>query len=624
MKTQFDKYQPFIMPLLSGGFTIVGIILSNNLAPISFMLAFIIGGHKQAIVGIKATYLEKKLNVELLMLFAAIGAAIINYWLEGAMLIFIFSLSGALEEYTLDKNERAIHSLIDLQPTFATKVLATGKYCEIAIEEVKIGDKLLVRAGENVPIDAIISAGTSSLNESTITGEYLPKDKTVGDHVFGGTINLSTPIIIEVSAQLDDTLIRKIVKMVETAQTNPSKLAQKIDKLEDHYVKIVLLAVLGMFLIPPLFLSWGWQESFYHALVLLVVASPCALVAAVTPAVLATISNGARNGVLVKGGVHLENLYRLQAVIFDKTGTLTMGQLSVTDIEIFPKERQTEILQAVIILEELSTHPLAKSIVQLEHTKGISLPHITPTNVEDLTGLGITGTLFNHNWKIGKRTLMDGKDVSGKVISLSEYCASTGKTIVYIQCDDEIVGFLALQDQLREGIGKTIQQLNNYGIETVMLTGDNTATATAIGNEVGIKQVIAECLPTDKVAHLKEIAKKYPNIAMVGDGINDAPALANATIGIAMGKGADIAIEAADIVLMQSDASKIIYAYELSKRLNRIVQQNIVFSLSIIIFLVILNFLQQINLPFGVIGHEGSTILVILNSLRLLKTGKKS
>ncbi|KGL39543.1 cadmium-translocating P-type ATPase [Listeria sp. SHR_NRA_18] len=600
-----------IAAILSGLLILAGWMIPETAGtPYIFLSAFIIGGFAKAKEGITSTIRTKKLNVELLMIIAAIGASIIGYWLEGAILIFIFSLSGALETYTMNKSTREISNLLQMQPVTASLLKKDNTTTKVPVENLALGDYILVRPGETVPIDGIILQGRSTLDEATISGEPIPVEKKAEDHVFAGTINLSGALTVEVTQTSENTLFSKIIQLVQQAQETPSTTASFIERLEDTYVKIVLLVVLLMLFLPHFAFGWDWTESFYRAMVLLVVASPCALVASVTPATLAAISNGARHGILFKGGAYLENLYQIPAIAFDKTGTLTRGKPEVTDIHL-----EAHVSPDIIAtIESQSTHPLAQSI--LHALDGEILPHVTVT---DVPGWGVKSIISNQEWRIGKADFVGKEEAMRYVNQSNKRLTSQGKTLVFVSCDSQVVGVLALKDTVQKEAQNAIASLHSMAIKTIMITGDSQHTADTIGKEIGIGSVIAECLPENKVTHLLALQKKYGAIAMIGDGINDAPALANADVGIAMGEGTDIAIETADVILMKNDLSKLAFAVKLSKKLHRIVWQNIIFSIGVILLLILSNFLQVINLPFGVIGHEGSTILVILNGLRMLR-----
>ncbi|MEH7226217.1 heavy metal translocating P-type ATPase [Bacillus sp. JJ1566] len=596
---------------------IIGHFEHNTASIIMYLLAFVIGGYAKAKEGITDTIAEKELNVEMLMIFAAIGSAIIGYWNEGAILIFIFALSGALETYTMNKSHKEISSLMGLQPEEAT-LIQNGIERVVHVSSLQIGDTILVKPGERIPADGKLLKGDTNVDQAAITGESIPVQKSSGDEVFAGTVNLRGSITVEVTKPNEDSLFQKIIKLVQSAQSEKSPSQQFIEKFEGKYVKFVLIAVGFMMFLPHFLLGWTWTETFYRAMVLLVVASPCALVASIMPATLSAISNGARRGILFKGGVHLEQLGNLKAIALDKTGTLTKGKPVVTDVIVADTIEQNEFLQIVASIENQSTHPLAGAIVS--HAKSNEQELLLIDGIEDMPGFGVKATVGEVDWLIGKSDLV-GKDAAVAFENgIAKQLAAEGKTIVYVKSGDDIAGILALKDVVREDTVSAISALKDLGIYTVMLTGDGEKTAEAIAAESHVDQHIAECLPETKVSHIKELISKYDTVAMVGDGINDAPALATANVGIAMGQGTDVALETADVVLMKNDLPRIAEAVRLSKRMNRIIKQNIIFSIGVILLLIVSNFFQIIDLPFGVIGHEGSTILVILNGLRLLKS----
>lgn len=601
--------------LICGVLLVTGLVINNQWSDAIYILAIIIGGYNQTKEGIMDTLENKHLNVELLMILSAIGACLIGNALEGAILIFIFSLSGALEELTLDRSQREIQSLMALQPTEATRLKDNGSTEVVAVEDLKIGDKLIVSVGDTIPTDAIIYNGKSSLEEAAITGEALPVEKTVGDAVFGGTMNVTHPLTLEVNSEPGDTLIQKIVRMVEEAQNFPSKTARFIDTLEDYYARVVLVVVFLVILIPILFMGESFDASFYRGMVLLVVASPCALIASVTPATLSAISNGAKRGILVKGGIHFENMMDTKAVAFDKTGTLTQGVPELTDLLILSDEK--EVAMAVVAIEQYSSHPLANAIVSGLFKKYELDEYPVADNIEEQAGFGISGIYQGSHYKIGKLEYMEDDDQS--IVDQALLWSQKGASIVYIEKDHQLIGVLGLIDVVRPEARALVSWLNNQGIATIMITGDVEETAQFIAKDIGLTRVVAKALPHEKANIINDLEKEYGTVVMVGDGINDAPALANASIGIAMGGGTDIAMEAADIILVKDDITSIQYAIQLSQRLRKIVIQNIVFSMSVIAILVVSNFMNKVSLPLGVVGHEGSTILVILNSLRLLK-----
>ncbi|MEH7180222.1 heavy metal translocating P-type ATPase [Neobacillus vireti] len=582
-----------------------------------FLLAFVIGGYAKAKEGIEETIANKELNVEMLMVLAAIGSAIIGYWIEGAILIFIFALSGALETYTMNKSHKEISSLMELQPEEALRV-RDGMEERVHVSELKIGDFILIKPGERVPSDGKIVKGMTTVDEAAITGESIPVSKGNQDEVFAGTVNLNGSITVEIMRPANETLFQKIIELVQSAQSEKAPSQLFIERFEGTYVKVVLAVVAVMMFLPHYLLGWSWVETFYRAMVLLVVASPCALVASIMPATLSAISNGARHGILFKGGVHLENLSHLKAIAFDKTGTLTKGKPEVTDFIVQKGLNGEDILRITASIESHSTHPLANAIVK--YTKGkLAGDLLHPESIEDAAGWGVKATIDQEEWKIGKAGFV-GEDAAERFAEqAASRLADEGKTVVFVQKAGKVVACIGLMDRVRKETILAIDQLKAQGIYTIMLTGDNGKTAKVISGESHVDEFIAECLPENKVEHLKQLKGRLGNVAMVGDGINDAPALATANVGIAMGGGTDVALETADIILMKNDLPKISEAIHLSKRMNRIVKQNVVFSISVIVFLIASNFLQAVDLPLGVIGHEGSTILVILNSLRLLK-----
>ncbi|MGM9925613.1 MAG: heavy metal translocating P-type ATPase [Bacillus sp. (in: firmicutes)] len=625
MRAKLREHIELIAALTSGVLILMAWLLSKNdfgsLSIAVYILAFVIGGFAKAKEGIMETIEDKKLNVEILMIIAAVGSAIIGYWAEGSILIFIFSLSGALETYTMNKSQKEISALMDLQPEEAMLIDADGEERKIAVADLKIGDHILIKAGERVPSDGMIAHGATNIDEAAITGESIPVGKKVGDEVFAGTVNLRGTITVEITKAQEETLFQKIIQLVQSAQSEKSPSQLFIEKFEGTYVNVVLIIVALMMFLPHFVLGWSWNETIYRAMVLLVVASPCALAASIMPATLSAISNGAKRGILFKGGVHLENLGNLKAIALDKTGTLTKGKPEVTDV-LFREDLSKEtFLQYIASVEKYSNHPLAQSIVKYaaEHS---GLPVIKPASSEDISGFGAKASFSGVEWKVGKADFVGVEEANAFQNGIAAQLAAEGKTIVFARDEKGIAGLITLKDTVREETIAAIEKLKSVGVYTFMLTGDGKATAHAIAEESHVDGFVAECLPETKVDEIKKLKETYGTVAMVGDGINDAPALATASIGIAMGEGTDVALETADVVLMKNNLSLIADAVLLSRKMNRIIKQNVVFSIAVITILICSNFLQAISLPFGVIGHEGSTILVILNGLRLLNAMK--
>lgn len=586
-------------------------------AVIAYISAYITGGYAKAKEGITETIRQRKLNVEILMILAAVGSAIIGYWTEGAILIFIFAMSGALETYAMNKSHREISALMELQPEEAWLVRGGFEPIRMAVSELKLGDHVLVKPGERIPIDGVIFKGHSTVDEAAITGESMPVTKEAGAQAYAGTVNLNSPLTIKMTKHSNETMFQKIIKLVESAQSEKSPSQQFIERFEGTYVKVVLVIVGLMLFVPHYLFEWDWSTTFYRAMVLLVVASPCALVASVMPATLASISNGARNGILFKGGIHLENIGGIKALAVDKTGTLTEGTPVVTDFLVREDIDSQEALAVLATIEGQSTHPLAQAISRYAAEKGIKVSK--QAVIEDVPGHGIQATIDQLDYKVGKPDFVGKEEAHQFADGALAKLASEGKTVTFIRDDQGILGLIALKDIVRDEAKTAISFLQDLGIHVVMLTGDNKQTAGVIAKESGVNDYVAECLPETKVEYIQKYNKEYEEIGMVGDGINDAPALATATVGIAMGDGTDVALETADIVLMKNNLTKIEYAIRMSRQMQRIVKQNIVFSIGVILLLVISNFFQAINLPLGVIGHEGSTILVILNGLRMLR-----
>lgn len=595
-------------------FLIVGLILEFGFqweySWLIYLASVISGGTEITIAGVRELMAEKHFNVDLLMILAAVSAGLIGDWREGSLLIFIFSLSHLLEEYTTEKSAREINRLIDRQPKKARLVLADGTYEMIDTADLEIGDKVAIFKGEHIPTDGVIMKGASEIDESVVNGESVPRLKGINEEIYGGTINLGDALEIEVNKDRSETVFAKIIALVESAQNSQTKTESFIQRVENQYVMIILITVPLAILAFRFGLSWTWNESLYRGVNLLVVASPCALVASSTPALLSAISNGARHGMLFKGGTYLEELAEIRSIAFDKTGTLTKGEFSVTDE--YWAEDEAVILPYVLGLEGKSTHPLAQGIVKKWGQAYQSLDLVT----EEITASGIQAVEGDHTYYVGKK-----RGTYEEPEALAEW-KHQGKTVIYVERDHQFVGGIGLLDTLNKNAQESVAYFNHAGIQTVMLTGDNRHTAQTVAQGAGIKEYYGELLPEDKVKYVQQLKEKYGKNAMVGDGVNDAPALATATIGIAMGEGTDIAMDVADVVIMENNLAKLVYTHRLSQKMKRIIKQNIIFSVAVILSLIALNLMQSLTIPLAVIGHEGSTILVILNGLRLLREEK--
>ncbi|NEQ53522.1 MAG: heavy metal translocating P-type ATPase [Leptolyngbya sp. SIO3F4] len=585
--------------------------------------AYVIGGFDSARDGLTTLLQEKELDVDLLMIVAALGAASLGLWrqeyyliVDGAVLILIFAISGALEGYAMQRTERSIQGLMSLTADTA-RLIQNGQERTVPIARLKVGDLILVKPGELVPTDGIVVEGASILNQASITGESVPVEKTIGDEVFAGTLNGHGALRINLHQPPESSLIQRVIRLVQQAQTEAPPSQQFIERFERGYAKVIVIAGILLSVLPPFLLGWTWETTIYRALIFLVVASPCALMASIMPTLLSGIANGARRGILFKNGAQLEQIGRVRAIAFDKTGTLTSGNLQVVNML---ASDSTQLLQVAAALESLSEHPIGDAIVQAARQQ--NLTWATATNGQAQAGQGITADLEGQSTVVGKADFVrtQVKKMSTHWLEQSQQWESEGKTVVWVAQAGDLLGLIAVADIVRPAAAQAVARLKQLGVEhVVMLTGDNPRTASSIADQVGVDQVYAELLPEDKVDVIRTLQQQYQTVAMVGDGINDAPALAQATVGIAMGAaGSDVALETADIVLMGDRLERLAHAIRLGCRAQSIVKQNIVFALSFVVILLILNFAGNITLPFGVLGHEGSTVLVTLSGLRLL------
>ena len=616
----WSRHKGLIVTALSLGFIILAWYSGNygrsELEIPFYLLAYSVGGYQKAWEGLQTLIKEKDLDVDLLMVVAAIGAASIGYWRDGAILILIFSLSGALEGYTLERTNDEIKSIMKLRPEEAI-VLQGNVEKRVRVEELQQGDLLLVRPGERIAADGIVREGCSSVNQASITGESIPIDKSAGDEVFAGTMNGQGALVIEMTKPAEATLLAKIIHLVQEAQSErpPSQLF--MERFEGMYAKIVILGAVLISVLPPFVLGWSWSETIYKAMIFLVVASPCALVSSIMPAVLSGISNGARKGILFKGGAYLEAIGDVSVVAFDKTGTLTEGIPRITQVVPYGNYTENEVLSIAASLEIWSEHPIAKAIIRKAKEKDLHLS--SASKLEAVPGFGVHGIVEGKEYRIGKLDLNVGQKLPEEEMKAVRELEEQGKTVIFVQVENELIGILAVQDTLRPQAKESIRKLKQMGIKVVMLTGDSSSTARIMGEQAGVDQVYSELLPEQKVEIIKELGK-YGKVAMVGDGVNDAPALAVSSVGIAMGAaGTDVALETANVVLMADDISKVSYAIALGRRTTRVVKQNVAFALAVMLLLIMSNFFGSINLPLGVIGHEGSTIIVIISGLRLLR-----
>ena len=598
---------------------VLGYLLKDNYGVISnilFLGTVIFAGSHVIIEGIVNTIVnsrnEKKFmpNIHFLMTLAAIGSILIGGYEESAMLILIFAGAHFLEEYVDGKSRKEITNLLKLNPLNARLLLKDNAIKKVPVDTLEIGDKLQVLNGDQIPIDGFVLSGNALVNESSINGESLPKEKTVGDKVFASTLNDGESFIMEVTTKSNETAFAKILKLVNDSQNSLTKTATTLQRLEPKYVTFVLaLFPLVLFMGVYVF-NWGWQLSLYRSLVYLISVSPCALAASAIPVTLATISNLSKQGILVKGGSYLSVLSEIKAIAFDKTGTLTKGKPIVTDY--YFTDDENKLIRVVVAMEKQSNHPLARAIVE-RFTASEELD----IKVENKIGEGVVAEYLGDKYNIAKPTVFE--NYNNKFFEEKNKLEQEGKTVVFVSKNQEIIGLVAFMDVPRDEAKRVINYFKKQGIHTTMITGDSQTTGKEVGKLVGINEVEANVMPENKVSVINRKKHELGNVVMVGDGINDTPSLSAADVGIAMGSGTDAAIEIADVVLMNNDLTKLTYAHKMSLKMRKITYQNIIFAMCVIIMLVILNFLGRMDITFGVILHEGSTLVVILNALRMLK-----
>ncbi len=592
----------------------------SGIGLLSLFFAYGIGGFASTREGLTTLWQEHELDVDLLMIVAAVGAATLGLWqqdyylvVDGGVLILIFAISGALEEYAVRRTDREIRSLMQLTPDTA-RVWHDNQEQQIPIAQLQVGDRILVKPGELIPTDGRVYSGASTLNQAAITGESLPVEKQVGDAVFGGTLNGQGSLIIEIHQPPESSLIQRVIQLVQTAQTTRPPSQQFIERFERSYARVIVISGLLLALLPVWILNWTWETTIYRSLIFLVVASPCALMAAIMPTLVSGIAAGARQGILFKSGSQLEMLGQVKAIAFDKTGTLTTGILTVADVMPRSGYTQDQVLQIAAAVEAHSEHPIGQAI--LTKARECQLTWAAATHIEAYPGQGIRGTINEQPVWVGKALDHPPCDLAETASALEQ----RGHTVVWVSQQHQLIGLIAVSDTVRPQARQALSSLRQLGVEhMIMVTGDHQQTAQAIGSLVDVDRVVAHLLPEDKVKHIQSLQHAYGTVAMVGDGINDAPALAQASVGVAMGRsGTDLALETADVVLMSDQLEKLALAIEMGQKSQRIIRQNIILALASVVLLLIANFGLQISLPVGVLGHEGSTLLVTLNGLRLL------
>ncbi|MBW2022335.1 MAG: cadmium-translocating P-type ATPase [Deltaproteobacteria bacterium] len=590
-------------------------VISQRLEIPFYIIAIVLGGFHWMTEGLKELVKEKEIGIEMLMIGATIGSAVLGMWDEAAFLVFLYGTAEGLEEYAFAKTRHSIRQLLDLAPKEA-RVIRNGKELTVPAENLEVGDIFVVRPGEAIPTDGIVIEGRSSIDESAVTGESIPREKKPSDKVFAATINQEGALKAKVAAAFNDNSLSKMIHLVEEAQEQKGKAQLFIERFGKKYSPLVFITGFLMVLIPALL---GIPVSYWatRAVVLLVAAAPCALVMSTPVAIAAGIGSAGKSGILIKGGIHLENLGKIRAVAFDKTGTLTKGRPVVTDITPLTRTTQ-ELLQLAASVEKNSEHPLAMAILAKASDEGIDPKEAYEFRA--MAGYGARAMIANETVYVGKPGLFRKLGVSFDGISAIEHLKNQGKTIILVGSKEEIYGAVAIRDEVKKEAKDVVGKLHADGIDTFMLTGDNEKTARAIAKEIGINTVLAELRPEDKISTIVELERRFGAIAMVGDGINDAPALARATVGIAMGTaGTDVAIEAADIALMGDNLKRVVDAITIGKRAKRIIRQNIAFSLVVLTLLIPGALIGLMTVTAAVFFHEASELLAIANGLRLAR-----
>lgn len=595
----------------------------NLITSLLFIASIVIGGYSLFKVGFK-NLRRLDFDMKTLMTVAVIGAAIIGEWAEASIVVILFAISEALERFSMDRARQSIRSLMDIAPKEAL-VRRNGQEMTIHVDDIAVGDIMIVKPGQKIAMDGVVIKGNSSVNQATITGESVPVGKTVDDEVFAGTLNEEGLLEVKITKLVEDTTISKIIELVEEAQAERAPSQAFVDKFAKYYTPIIMIIAALVAVVPPLFFDGSWSTWVYQGLSVLVVGCPCALVISTPISIVSAIGNAAKKGVLIKGGVYLEEMGALKAIAFDKTGTLTKGVPVVTDYKMLNNNVNSNDLLAVITaLETRSQHPLASAIIKKADQENIAYSDVLVEDFSSITGKGIMGTVNGTTYYIGSPKLF--KELAVSNFDSNQESAVTelqnqGKTAMVIGTDKEVLGVIAVADEVRESSKEVIQKLHQLGIKkTIMLTGDNKGTAKAIGSHVGVSEIQAELMPEDKLNYIKQLRSDFGNVAMVGDGVNDAPALAASTVGIAMGgAGTDTALETADVALMGDDLRKLPFTVKLSRKALNIIKANITFAIGIKLLALLLVVPGWLTLWIAILSDMGATLLVSLNSMRLMR-----
>lgn len=592
-----------------------------SIAPWIFAVAIVLGGVDIFKVGVQ-NLLKWQFDMKTLMTIAIIGAAIIGEWEEAAIVVFLFAVSEALEAYSMNKARQSIRQLMDIAPPTALKKTVHGDHShevEVETDTLAIGDIIIIKPGSKIAMDGVVVSGKSTVNEASITGEAMPVLKEVGASVFAGTLNEEGAMEVRVTKHVNDTTIAKIIHLVEEAQAEKAPSQKFVDRFARVYTPLIMLVALLVAIVPPLF-GGDWTHWIYQGLAVLVVGCPCALVISTPVAIVTAIGNAAKQGVLIKGGVYLEALGHVDAIAFDKTGTLTKGTPVVTNLY---THDETRLLQVAAAVETKSQHPLARAILQYAFDRKLHVPSVEV--FQSVTGKGAQGVVEGKAVYVGSLSwIATLAHVPQQVLAQARLYEEDGKSLVAVLEDAVFLGLIAVADEVRDESAEVLQQLQRLNVQqTVMLTGDGERTAKAIAKRLRVQHVRASLLPEQKLKEIQSLQQQFGNVAMIGDGVNDAPALAAANIGIAMGgAGTDTALETADIALMADDLTKLPYTIRLSKKTLRIIQQNITFALGLKLLAILLVVPGWLTLWIAIFADIGATLLVVLNSLRLMRVHK--
>lgn len=595
----------------------------NLITSLLFVASIVIGGFSLFKVGFQ-NLLRFEFDMKTLMTVAVIGAAIIGEWAEAAIVVILFAISEALERYSMDRARQSIRSLMDIAPKEAL-VRRNGQEMMVHVDDIAVGDIMIVKPGQKVAMDGVVVNGYSAVNQAAITGESVPVAKTVDDEVFAGTLNEEGLLEVKITKLVEDTTISKIIHLVEEAQGERAPSQAFVDKFAKYYTPIIMVIAALVAVVPPLFFDGSWETWVYQGLSVLVVGCPCALVISTPISIVSAIGNAAKKGVLIKGGIYLEEMGSLKAIAFDKTGTLTKGVPAVTDFNVLNKQaNERELLSIITALEYRSQHPLASAIMKKAEEENVNYSDVQVEDFSSITGKGIKGVVNGTTYYIGSPKLFKELPTSNFDQQSEQNITdlqNQGKTAMVVGTEKEILAVIAVADEVRDSSKEVIQKLHQLGIKkTIMLTGDNKGTAKAIGGHVGVSDIQAELMPEDKLNYIKQLRSEYGNVAMVGDGVNDAPALAASTVGIAMGgAGTDTALETADVALMGDDLRKLPFTVKLSRKALNIIKANITFAIAIKFIALLLVIPGWLTLWIAILSDMGATLLVALNSLRLMR-----